>query len=99
MEEQLPYRNLSRGEERRLIQRAADAVMSDFPNPERLGCPESTALIAIAQGRLASPETADVIDHIATCSPCLLEYSHRPLRHPAPAITKIVFASSAGPML
>ena len=99
MEEQLPYRNLSRGEERRLIQRAADAVMSDFPNPERLGCPESTALIAIAQGRLSSPESHDIIDHNATCSPCFLEYSQHRRRHRMRVITKMALASAAGLIL
>lgn len=99
MEEQLPYRNLSQREERRLIQRAADAVMSDFPNPERLGCPESIALIAIAQGRLSSPESEDIIDHIATCSPCLLEYSQHRRRHRMRVITKMALASAAGLML
>jgi len=99
MEEQLPYRNLSRGEERRLIQRAADAVMSDFPNPERLGCPESTALIAIAQGRLSSPESEDIIDHIATCSPCFLEYRQHRRRHRMRVIAKMALASAAGLIL
>ena len=99
MEEQLPYRNLSRRDERRLIERATNAVASDFPNRERLGCPESTTVIAIAQGRLSSPETADVIDHIATCSPCLLEYNQHRRRHRTRVITKMVLASAAGLML
>jgi hypothetical protein len=99
MEEQLPYRNLSRGEERRLIQRAADAVMSDFPNPERLGCPKPKALIAIAQGRLSSPESHDIIDHIATCSPCFLEYRQHRRRHRMRVIAKMALASAAGLML
>src|SRR5437773_11120252 len=99
MEEQLPYRNLSQREERHLIERATNAVALDFPNRERLGCPESSAVIAIAQGRLSSPETADVIDHIATCSPCLLEYSQHRRRHRIRIITKMALASAAGLIL
>ena len=99
MEEQLPYRNLSRRDERRLIERARNVVASDFPHPARLGCPESTAVIAIAQGRLSSPETADVIDHIATCSPCLFEYSQHCRRHRIRIITKMALASAAGLIL
>ena len=99
MEEQLPYRNLSQREERHLIERATNAVALDFPNRERLGCPESSAVIAIAQGRLSSPETADVIDHIATCSPCLVEYSQHRRRHRIRIITKMALASAAGLIL
>ena len=99
MEEQLPYRNLSQREERHLIERATNAVALDFPNRERLGCPESSAVIAIAQGRLSSPESEDIIDHIATCSQCLLEYSQHRRRHRMRVITKMAFASAAGLML
>ena len=99
MEEQLPYRQFSRREERRLIESALNAVTSDFPNPERFGCPESSAVIAIAQGRLSSPETEDVIDHIATCSPCFLEYSQHRRRHRIRVITKMALASAAGLIL
>lgn len=99
MEEQLPYRHFSRREERRLIESALNAVTSDFPNPERFGCPESSAVIAIAQGRLSSPETEDVIDHIATCSPCFLEYSQHRRRHRVRVITKVALASAAGLIL
>ena len=99
MEEQLPYRNLSRRDERRLIERATNAVASDFPNRERLGCPESSVVIAVALGRRPSPETDDIIDHIATCSPCLLEYSQHRRRHRIRIITKMALASAAGLIL
>ena len=99
MEEQLPYRHFSRREERRLIESALNAVTSDFPNPERLGCPESSAVMAIAQGRLSSPETEDVIDHIATCSPCFLEFSQHRRRQRIRVITKVALASAAGLIL
>src|SRR2546430_719011 len=99
MEEHLPYRNLSRRDERRLIERATNAVASDFPNRERLGCPESSAVIAVVQGRHSSPETEDIIDHIATCSPCLLEYNQYRRRHRIRFITKRALASAAGLIL
>src|SRR5216684_3880832 len=99
MEEKLPYRNLSRREEKRLIESAANAVKLDFPNPERLGCPGPDALMAIAQRRLSSPETEDIIDHIATCSPCFLEYSQHRKRYRIRVITKMALASAAGLIL
>jgi hypothetical protein len=61
-------------EERRLLELAAEYVRSGFPNPERLGCPGSAALKSIAGRNLKFPEAEDIVDHIATCSPCFLEY-------------------------
>jgi hypothetical protein len=74
-------RELTRQGERRLIGVATDAIKTDFPNPERLGCPESTALRAIARRHLSAPDTEDAIDHIATCSPCFDEYNRHRRRH------------------
>lgn len=64
-----------RRNEEDLLHFAKDALPSDFPNPERLGCPEATTLDAIAKRRLSIPYIDDVVDHIATCSPCFGIYS------------------------
>jgi hypothetical protein len=74
-------RELTRQTERLLIRVATEAINTDFPNPERLGCPESTALKAIAQRHLSGPDTEDNIDHIATCAPCFEEYNRHRQRH------------------
>jgi hypothetical protein len=74
-------RELTRQSERLLIRVATEAINTDFPNPERLGCPESTALKAIAQRHLSGPDTEDNIDHIATCAPCFEEYNRHRQRH------------------
>jgi hypothetical protein len=58
-----------------LLRVATEALPSDFPNPERLNCPEASTLQAIAGRRLSLPEVDDVVDHIATCSPCFTAYS------------------------
>jgi len=58
-----------------LLRIATEALPSDFPNPERLGCPEPSTLQAIAGRRLSLPDVDDVVDHIATCSPCFRAYS------------------------
>ena len=47
MEEQTTPK-VTRRDERRLLKVAIEAVKSDFPNPERFGCPGSVALKAIA---------------------------------------------------
>jgi len=68
-------------EERRFISAAAEAIRTDFPNAERLGCPEPADLRAIAQRHLSVLDIEDVVDHIATCAPCFLEYTHHRRRH------------------
>jgi len=68
-------------EERRFIEAASEAIKTGFPNAERLGCPESTALRAIAQRHLSVLDIEDVVDHIATCAPCFAEYSRHRRRH------------------
>jgi hypothetical protein len=40
-----------------------------------LDCPEASTLQAIAGRRLSFPDVDDLIDHIATCSPCFTAYS------------------------
>ena len=65
----------ARSSESELLRSATDAVPLDFPNPERIGCPESSTLDAIAGRHLSVPNIDDVVDHIATCSPCFVIYS------------------------
>ena len=81
MEREQIGRGMTRHGERRLIRVATEAIKTDFPNPERLGCPESTALGAIARRHLTGPDIEDAIDHIATCAPCLDEYNRHRRRH------------------
>jgi hypothetical protein len=58
-----------------LLRVATEALPSDFPNPERLSCPAGSTLQAIAGRRLSLPDVDDVVDHIATCTPCFTAYS------------------------
>ena len=78
MEKKGAAEHFIRRDEQRLLKIAIDSLRSDFPNPERYSCPGSEALQAIARRHLEFPEADDIVDHIATCSPCFLEYSaHR----------------------
>src|ERR1035441_4464495 len=74
MDEKSAAKQFTRREERRLLELASEYVRSGFPNQERLGCPGSEALKSIAGRHLKFPEAEDIVDHIATCSPCFLEY-------------------------
>jgi hypothetical protein len=64
-----------RRDERELLKAASHALPLDFPNPERFSCPASSTLKAVAERRLALPDIDDVVDHIATCSPCFTGYN------------------------
>src|ERR1700693_294774 len=75
MNEKDAANQFTRREEQRLLGLATEYVRSGFPNPERLGCPGSEALKSIAGRHLKVPEAEDILDHIATCSPCFLEYN------------------------
>jgi hypothetical protein len=81
METNNPYKSLSRREERNLLNAAAAAARTEFESPERTGCPGSAALSLLASRRSSLAESADLIDHIGTCSPCFAEYSRYRAAH------------------
>lgn len=76
-----PDRNAGRREEERLLSLAGRAVGSDFPNPERAECPGPDALKALARRRLSKLKTDDLVDHVASCAPCFIEYTRYRKEH------------------
>jgi hypothetical protein len=58
-----------------LVRAATEALPAVFPNPERRSCPEAITLEAIAGRCLSFPNIDDLLDHIATCSPCFTAYT------------------------
>jgi hypothetical protein len=69
-----PARRFSTRQERRLLKLAAEVSRTEFPNPERAGCPSAETLKALAHRKIPLEETVDTIDHIGTCSPCFAQY-------------------------
>ena len=69
-----PEQRFARREEKRLLKLAAEVSLTDFPNPERAGCPSPQTLRAMAWRQMPLEQTEDFIDHIATCSPCFEQY-------------------------
>ena len=49
-------------------------LLEAFPNPERKGCPDESALKALAEGRLPSNDPIGL--HVGSCSECYAEYRH-----------------------
>jgi len=49
-------------------------LAKEFPNPERIGCPGSSLLKGIAQGKVSLTEAEPWLDHLGSCSPCFKEF-------------------------
>lgn len=77
MSPQKPIRMLSRQEEKELLRSGEDVLLSDFPNPERLGCPGTEILRTLAFRGQSLPlsDRNRHLDHMTCCSPCFSEFS------------------------
>lgn len=49
-------------------------LATEFPNAERIGCPGSSLLKGIAQGKVSLTEAEPWLDHLGSCSPCFREF-------------------------
>lgn len=81
MEGNSPYRSLSRRQEKNLLKAADAAARTEFECPGRIGCPDSQTLARLARRHSSVEPSPDLIDHIATCSPCFVEYSRYRAAH------------------
>lgn len=57
-------------DENRILDVLRRGLLAEFPNPERVGCPDRKVLQDIAAHRLALAQAAPFIGHITACSPC-----------------------------
>ena len=49
-------------------------LATEFPNPERIGCPRNSLLKGVAQGKVSLTEAEPWLDHLGSCSPCFQEF-------------------------
>jgi hypothetical protein len=49
-------------------------LATEFPNPERIGCPGNPLLKGIAQGKVSLTEAEPWLEHLGSCSPCFQEF-------------------------
>ena len=49
-------------------------LVTEFPNPKRIGCPGNVLLKGIAQGRVSLTEAEPWLEHFGSCSPCFQEF-------------------------
>jgi hypothetical protein len=57
-----------------LLEILRQGLATEFPNPERIGCPGSSLLKGIAQGKISLTEAEPWLDHLGSCSPCFREF-------------------------
>jgi len=66
-------RQTARRREKALLEIATQAALDDYPNPNRIGCPDRSTLRTLALHRKRIPLDDPVIDHVAECSECFRE--------------------------
>src|SRR5713226_5419335 len=62
-------------EEKRILDLLGRGLSQDFPNPQRVGCPDSAVLRGIALRKVPLSEADRWLDHFSSCSPCFQEFS------------------------
>ena len=72
---------LSAEDERRLLALFEQASLTDYPNPNRAGCPGPDFLKKLATDRKSIPIRHPALTHISQCSPCFRDF--RDLREQA----------------
>ena len=63
-------------EEKRILDVLARGLSREFPNPERVGCPDSSILRGIASHKLPLAQAAAWFDHLSACSPCFKDFNN-----------------------
>lgn len=53
----------------------ARGLSREFPNPERVGCPDSSILRAIASHKLPLAQAEPWFAHLSSCSPCFQDFT------------------------
>jgi hypothetical protein len=61
--------------DRRLLEILRQGLASEFPNPDRIGCPRPTLLRSIARRRVPLAEAKPWLDHLGSCSPCYQDFT------------------------
>src|SRR5260370_2686049 len=64
----------SNAADKRLLDILRQGLATEFPNPERIGCPGNALLKGIAPGKVSLTEAEPWLDHLGSCSPCFQEF-------------------------
>ena len=63
------------GEAKRILDLLGSGLSRDFPNPQRVGCPDSAVLRGIALHKVPLSEADRWLDHFSSCSPCFQDFT------------------------
>ena len=63
------------GEEKRILDLLGRGLSREFPNPQRVGCPDSAVLRGIAAHKVPLSEADRWLNHFSSCSPCFQEFT------------------------
>lgn len=58
-----------------LLDVLAQGLSREFPNPQRVGCPDSAVLRSVAYRKLRLADAEPWLKHLSSCSPCFQEFS------------------------
>ena len=62
-------------DDKRLLDVLAQGLSREFPNPQRVGCPDSAVLRSVAYRKLRLADAEPWLKHLSSCSPCFQEFS------------------------
>jgi hypothetical protein len=62
-------------EEKRVLDLLTHGLSREFPNPHRVGCPDTAVLTGIAFRTLRLAEVEPWLEHLGSCSPCFQEFT------------------------
>jgi hypothetical protein len=62
-------------EEKRILDLLSKGLSQDFPNPQRVGCPDSAVLRGIALHKVPLAEADRWLNHFSSCSPCFQDFT------------------------
>lgn len=68
-------KGLSRHQERNVLKAAAESLLDGGHGVQSRECPDNATLKSLAHRDRPLAESADVVDHVATCPECFVKYS------------------------
>jgi len=70
----LTDRKQSGKDEKRILDVLSQGLATEFPNPDRVGCPGSAVLEGIASHKIPLSEAEKWLDHLGSCTPCFQDF-------------------------
>lgn len=85
--------------EQAFLEISADVLASEFPNPDRIDCPDSSVLQRIAASKLSLRDAAPWMKHLGLCSECYRDFEkfREAARHRR--VVRLVYSMAASVLL